>query len=160
MMINLKTGIFIKQPEGIEIIPSISEKDFKSLAFEKDRFGDYRYQVDYVRHRDVLYSFTTIDDDGNPFHVRIVFSANNVENWKYHISNFSLENEQVSGSYPDFRERLSKTKEWHDNWMKKNCGSSPSANYWWGTIESSMSEKGEGSYIFLKYSKDVYEKNG
>jgi len=159
-MIDLKTGDIIKRPEGILIIPSISEKEFNSLIFKKDRIADHRYQVNYVRYRDILYGFSTLDSAGNQFHARIGFSANNKGNWRYSIRSVYFINLQIAEKYDDFYERLEKTKKWHDKWMKKSIGVSPVANYWWGTLESSLNLKAEEALIGLRYSNDALERTG
>jgi hypothetical protein len=157
-MIDIKTGNLIKRPEGIVIKPSISEKEFNSLPFEKERINDHKYQVNYVRHRDVLYQFNTFDSVGNSISVRIGFSANSKEGWKYSISSVHFINIQVAEMYDDFFERLENTKIWHDEWMKKSIGASPIADFWWGRLESFLSVKAEESSIALTYSKDIFEK--
>jgi len=157
-MIDLKTGNLIKRPEGIVITPSVSDREFNSLPFEKKRIDDHRYQVNYVRHHDVLYNFNTLDSEGNSFSVRISFSANNKDGWKYNISSVHFINIQVAEKYDDFFAQLENTKIWHDEWMKKSIGDSPIAKFWWGTVESLLSVKAEESSIILVYSKDVLGK--
>jgi|SRR5688572_12084386 len=158
-MIDLKTGDITKRPEGIVIMPSISEKVFNSLPFEKELI-DHKYQVNYVRHRDVLYYFNTSDSTGNLFRVRIIFSANNKEDWTYNISSVHFINIQVAETYDDFFERLENTKLWHDEWMKKSIGTSPIADFWWGKIESVLNLIADESSITLVYSKDALRKTG
>jgi hypothetical protein len=159
-MIDLKTGNLIRRPGDIIIRPSISEKEFSSLPFEKECIDDYKYQINHVRHRDVLYHFDTIDSIGNLFRVRISFSANHQESWKYNISGVHFINRQVAELYDDFFERLENTKSWHDEWMKRSIGASPIAEFWWGRLESCLSAKAEESSIILAYSKNALQKTG
>lgn len=158
-MIDYRTGNLTINSGDHIVQPSISEKEFRSLPFDKDRRVD-RYQVDHIKRRDVRYCFSTLDREGNEFRAHLIFSQNRTDGQPLRISEALFINSRVADLYTDFYERLEKTKEWHDGWMRRFLGGSPLRRYWWGKVESVSDSKAEDSFIVVSYSQRAFQQGG
>lgn len=152
LMINIETGEIIKRPEGINVSPTIGPRKFNTFDFQMEK-SIHKYQIDYVRYKEINYTFSTFDLAGNKFQVLINFASNQDIHWQYRIGSVQFYNIELAEKYLDFYERIETLKEWNDTWMQTTLGDFPEIHYWWGKIVSPpMDTKAERAALYVTYN--------